>query len=695
MTGMNERMDDNVSNTDFGTVLQRVIFPEHGDPKALPLYLDPETWGWSYIPDSENDTLAKMRGVFDPGGNLLASRLTDRGGLAWLRGRRGLALPPFEKVSLATYFNAFPASYWKAWTGLREVVLRVTTRGPGEIVLFRSNARAVVQRVDATEVLKGSEVTSTFRIPLVSFLDGGWLWFDLYSLDDELELLQADWLAPADLEPVTAGTATVSITTLNRREYCTTLLTEIGSDDETREVLDRVIVVDQGSEKIVEAQGFAAAEESLQGKLTVIEQANIGGSGGFSRGMLEVVDRGESDYVILLDDDVEVEPESIRRLVVFANHCTKPAIVGGHFFDMYDKARLHAYAEGIHWRPFMWGPFTPGGHDLGGSNLRQTTWLHRRYDVDYNGWWMSLIPVSTIKQVGLALPAFIKWDDAEYSLRARQHGVPTVSFPGAAIWHVSWVDKDDSHDWQAFFHARNRLVTALLHSPEKRGGKLWRSNLAGDVKNLLTMDYYTVAMRMEAIRNVFKGPDQLQHDMLDRLPRVRDLGKHFQESTIIKDAEKIPHFPAREIMSVTTGKSDPGPHGVGFGVWLLRQIARHSRKVTTDVGAPHGHLMFQDARWFEVPNWDSVLISRAEGSGATWHVRDPRKFRKLLRDAIRLNLRYRREWDRLASEYRAALPRITSIERWRATIESTSSDSNSSAATSGKASAQSPQPSRS
>jgi hypothetical protein len=50
-------------------------------------------------------------------------------------------------------------------------------------------------------------------------------------------------------------------------------------------------------------------------------------------------------------------------------------------------------------------------------------------------------------------------------------------------------------------------------------------------------------------------------------------------------------------------------------------------------------------------------------------VRDPRKFRKLLRDAIKLNLRYRREWGSLASEYRAALPRITSIDRWRATIE--------------------------
>jgi galactofuranosylgalactofuranosylrhamnosyl-N-acetylglucosaminyl-diphospho-decaprenol beta-1,5/1,6-galactofuranosyltransferase len=73
-------------------------------------------------------------------------------------------------------------------------------------------------------------------------------------------------------------------------------------------------------------------------------------------------------------------------------------------------------------------------------------------------------PDEIIREVGLALPAFIKWDDAEYSLRAREAGFPTVSVPGVALWHVSWVGKDDSIDWQAYFHARNRIVAGLLHS---------------------------------------------------------------------------------------------------------------------------------------------------------------------------------------------------------------------------------------
>lgn len=649
------------------TVLQRVIFPEHGDPQALPLYLDPETWTWQKKADADEVRLAQARGFLaDPSLTRDAVRLTNRNGLSWLEGRRGLGVPAEQSVSLASYFNAFPASYWNTWTSLSSVTLRITTRGPGRIIVFRSNARGVIQRVDGVEV--NGAATTEFELPFNSFIDGGWLWFDLVAGDEALHLEQADWLAPEGAEPRVDGTATVSITTLNRGEYCTALLEAIGNDADASALLDRVLVVDQGSERILENDGYPAAEAALDGRLRVIEQRNLGGSGGFSRGMLETLRGGESDYIILLDDDVEIEPESLRRAVTFANFCLSPTIVGGHMLDMYDKSKLHAYAEGIRWSPFMWGPFTPDRHDFAESNLRQTAWLHRRFDVDYNGWWMSLIPVQLLDEIGLSLPVFIKWDDAEYSLRAREAGYATVSLPGAAVWHVSWVDKDDSHDWQAFFHARNRLVAALLHSPFERGGKLWRANLATDLKNLLTMDYYTVAMRHEAVRNVFEGPAQLHADIVDRLPKVRALGKKYRESVLIKDAADRPHFAAREIKNVTTGRVDPGPRGLAFVRMMVSQVWRHAFVKPRGTDRPRAHLAYQDARWFEVPLHDSVLITNAEGSGATWHVRDRRLFRRMLRDSLRLNLRYRRRWNELSAEYRAALPEITSAETWAKTL---------------------------
>ena len=79
---------------------------------------------------------------------------------------------------------------------------------------------------------------------------------------------------------------------------------------------------------------------------------------------------------------------------------------------------------------------------------------------------MCLIPRAVAEDVGLPLPLFIKWDDAEYGLRARSRGYRTATVPGIAIWHMSFLEKDDTSDWQAYFHYRNRLVAAALHGPD-------------------------------------------------------------------------------------------------------------------------------------------------------------------------------------------------------------------------------------
>ena len=64
-----------------GTVLQRVVFPEHGDPQALPLFLDPEVWSWSGRDETNEERLARLRGVVAAQQPKRASRLTDRNGL--------------------------------------------------------------------------------------------------------------------------------------------------------------------------------------------------------------------------------------------------------------------------------------------------------------------------------------------------------------------------------------------------------------------------------------------------------------------------------------------------------------------------------------------------------------------------------------------------------------------------------------
>ena len=90
--------------------------------------------------------------------------------------------------------------------------------------------------------------------------------------------------------------------------------------------------------------------------------------------MYEAVENG-SDYALLLDDDVVVEPESIVRLLTFADHCRKPTIVGGHMFDLYNRSVLHTFGEVVD--PYRFVPALPHAdmemrHDFSVANLRQT-----------------------------------------------------------------------------------------------------------------------------------------------------------------------------------------------------------------------------------------------------------------------------------------------------------------------------------
>ncbi|TPW73564.1 glycosyltransferase [Schumannella sp. 10F1B-5-1] len=644
-------------------LLQQVVLPVVHDPDSLPLYVDADYWSSLPLYESRDDK-EQQRGFVREDTDHAVIRLSDFGVLSAIRGRKGFVVPHRRRVSFGTYFNAFPASYWRNSTDLTSVRLRIATRGTGQVLVSRSNARGVTQRVESAAV--SGEVASEFLLDFTNFGDGGWYWFDLVAEDDDFELVDAGWYDPAD-EPAPAGSVSLAITTLNRVSYCLDMLATLAADAEVLALIDRVNVVDQGSDRIMASPRFSEVDTAFAGKLRVIEQANLGGSGGFSRGMYEALEAGESDYVLLLDDDIAIEPESVRRAVRFADHAITPTIVGGHMFDMYDKSKLHAFAEGFDKTNFVWGATTPTRHDFSSANLRQTRWMHRRIDSQYNGWWMCLIPTSVVREIGLSLPVFIKWDDAEYGLRAAAHGVPTVSLPGAAVWHVSWVDKDDSIDWQAFFHARNRLVAALLHSPRPRGGRLTRANLAIDMKHVFALQYFAAAARIEAYRSILGGPESLHGDMVDRLPRTRQLMSQFPDANLVKERGVLPE--AHADSAIEEGRWAPvyAPRGIATVRWLMRVTWRNVMKQADEstTARPQAAVPFNDARWWIIGHYDSVIVTNAEGSGHIWYRRDRKRFFQLTREAWKLRRRIQKQWPELSRRYREALPDIVSVEQWK------------------------------
>lgn len=634
-------------------VLQNVVFPLDRDPDLLPLYADPETWS---VIDEE------------------PVRVSSRAQLGNVLGRRSSRVRPGRRVSFGTYFNAFPASYWQHWTAVRSVRLNVRTKGPATILVYRSNGSGVRQRLFSQEVEGTTE--SFFDLILDQYSDGGWIWFDVVA-DDETAIFEGAEFT-TEQEPVRTGKASLGITTYNKPDYCVATLAALADAPEALELIDRIFLIDQGDQRVDARPEYPEIKERLGDTLDIVIQPNLGGSGGFARAMQETLARPESDFVQLLDDDVTIEPESVRRSIVFGRYASVPTIVGAHMFDLLDRPKLHAWAEVIDESPFMWRNLNQEKmpHDFSVANLRQTPMLHSRLDSDYNGWWMCLIPVEIIREVGLALPAFIKWDDAEFCYRAGRKGFPTVSVPGVALWHVSWVGKDDSIDWQAYFHARNRIVAALLHSNVPEGGTLLRHSKRVDLKHLMMMQYYPVALRHRALRDILRGPSHMRENLATAMPEARALSKTFPETTIHKDSgTPLRSRRGRQVFKRLRKNKFDSPEGMRLRWFTLTTLISHWVHAARpeNIETPEVEFGKGDAHWWRLPLYDSALVSAADGSGKNIYTRDRAQFRRMLIDTTILHRRLRKQWPKLAAQYRDAMDELVSPEAWKQTFDATAS----------------------
>jgi galactofuranosylgalactofuranosylrhamnosyl-N-acetylglucosaminyl-diphospho-decaprenol beta-1,5/1,6-galactofuranosyltransferase len=412
----------------------------------------------------------------------------------------------------------------------------------------------------------------------------------------------------------------------------------------------RVVVVDQGNAPIADDPAVVQAAEALEGVLRLLRQANLGGSGGYSRIMQEAVEAPGADTVVFLDDDIEVEPASLLRSLVFGRCTTRPTIVGGQMLDLGEPTTVQAAAERVVPGVFWWAAADErtSTHDHAATTLPAAPWLHERRDADYNGWWMCQFPLEVVRRIGFVLPLFLKWDDAEYSLRAAEAGVPTVSLPSSAVWHVAFRTKDDSVEWQAFFHARNRIVVAMLH-----GGSAVRvagHSLALDVKQLLAKQYPAARLRHAGIRAALAGPRGLERR--DSLARARAI------ATAEPAQVRLPATTSADARAVRGAAT--GPTGAVLGPWAIAMTVR--QLLTGDAGPV---VRAERADWWVLARHGRILAPTADGDAVFLFATDRRALLSGLVEALLLHLRLVVRWSSTAARYRAAAGDLVSPEAWR------------------------------
>ncbi len=413
-----------------------------------------------------------------------------------------ISVAPGTTLFFDTYFGAFFESHWRLNTRMRRLSLSVTVTGPCMVRVKRRSV-GVDQLLGEARTGSGTR-TLGFAIPDISmnFREYGLLFFEVTALGPGATFREAAWLGTGPAAPVAMG---IVFCTFNRERFIAGVLAAMVADPAVLARLDRIVVVNQGRTGLRQHPEIAPLAGQLGGRLTIIEQNNFGGAGGFTRGLLATLEDPALTHCALLDDDIRLEPDTILRLIAFLSLAGEVA-VGGQMLDGVRPTRLYENGAVIDSRD--WFP-KPSQHDLDLLDPDGLDLLAQPQPVHFNGWWCFALSLDIVRRTGLPLPCFIRGDDAEYGMRLYRSGVPTIVLPGAAVWHEPFYLK--LNGWQLYYETRNLLVLAALHdrfSPRaalRRAGRNW-------LIHLLTFRYYGAALIGRGIADFLQGPQILRQD---------------------------------------------------------------------------------------------------------------------------------------------------------------------------------------
>ncbi len=565
--------------------------------------------------------------------------------------RTGLQLADGASANTNTYFGRFPASFWQRWTDIDtvHVELAYASSGSATFSVWASDARGRERLVTVEKVSGSGDLDLDLTIE--RFVDGGALWISAEATSGSLNISDVRWTvaAPEHLRP-----AAVVICTHNRADDCSVTVGTLASDDGAMADIDAVCVVDQGTDQVQTRAAFRDVADRLGNKLIYITQPNLGGAGGFSRGMYEITGSPNSAHanVILMDDDILCEPESVLRMNAFANMTVQPTIVGAQMLSLSNPQMLHVSAEREVLDEITAGELTPGAR-MGIDLVKKKQ--DARFDAGWNGWWTCLLPAEIIADCGLPIPLFFQWDDIEYGIRARFAGHPTVTLPNAGVWHADFYLKDYD-DWARYFSIRNGLIVSSIYGRfDANDISKYLFRKIGEL--IVSMQYGLAATFIKAAEDFLAGPDFLHDGGQAVLGELRELRAKYPEtqpqSAAKVGADSDPHTQ----MSVWEFEPDKKREGLVLAKRAVQQFTGRVDRRSVTVPA---HF----ANWWHVSLFDKAVVTDSSQNAVRVRRRDKDTAVDLAKQAAKVCWRLRKEAPRMKKVWQEALPQLTSRENW-------------------------------
>ena len=298
----------------------------------------------------------------------------------------------------------------------------------------------------------------------------------------------------------------VLMTTYNRQEFLIPNLEKLAKC----EGIKHVIVVDNG-------RNVALPSHLSKDKFTVIPNKNLGGTGGFTRGMMEAHKRGYS-HMFIMDDDITLIPEVTEKAVSLIS-----SLNNNHKNDWLGFSMILANNPLIqHELGSTYNGYRREGklnRDLSKLSDLYKNQIKKRYN--YSAWWSLVMPTSVVDKYGYPFPMFIKFDDIEYPFR--RQGEEIILTNGFGVWHESFESK--YNPYLEYYSCRNAFITSALHIKCQALKSMYR-HLRKSVKFYFCNQRIEMDLIKLAVNDFLKGPDFfLKLDIEKKNQEVRELAK--------------------------------------------------------------------------------------------------------------------------------------------------------------------------
>ncbi len=387
-----------------------------------------------------------------------------------------------ESLSFDTYFNSFSYPKYRDYTKADAVEFEVEFCG--EVVaswcVFDGEERILCKK-------RGKSERKTSLIFSANFKDlpqNGILYLKIEA-KKESEILGGSYCAKCEFEPIKCS---VVICTYRRESFVLKNIERFQKGKFTW--ISHVYVIDNGNTLETQTDSF----------IQVIPNKNVGGSGGFTRGLLEAEQEGAT-HVILMDDDIVFHPETMEQMTIFLS------ILKKEWKESWFSAAMITLDQPE--KQYEMGAIWDGKKSIGkkqGVDLRKRENLltnMENQEIQYGGWWTMLLPLSILKKVGFPLPFFIKFDDVEYGMR-KPLGTEIITMNGIAVYHEAFDRKVNFA--LDYYNLRNELIVNVLYKNLSLIGALKR--VWYEVcKEIFLYRYDCCLLVFQAVKDFLRGVD--------------------------------------------------------------------------------------------------------------------------------------------------------------------------------------------